>query len=239
MSFLGGPECSTGSNPLAQFQKQTSQDTSLQRDRLTSRAQPGLSNFRTQQQSHDNGAFNDFQEMGGMPGLSESMDPVQFEQMRRELEAQSRHAEAPDWAREFQPMPDMSQQNMGMSGGFNPADFQTFRNSQMSPVQRNASPMAQQQPQSMYQQQRPMYGGMGMGMGMGGFQSRFAGSTFQPQPQQQQFEGKGKGRVQELDDASWQEQFDALNVQGDEADMEQLDREAEEAVERELNGIDR
>ena len=35
MSFLsGGPECSTGRNPLAQFTKHVSDDKSLQRDRM-------------------------------------------------------------------------------------------------------------------------------------------------------------------------------------------------------------
>lgn len=41
MSFLGGAECSTGSNPLAQFSKVGQQDTSLQRDRLVGRG-PGM-----------------------------------------------------------------------------------------------------------------------------------------------------------------------------------------------------
>jgi hypothetical protein len=35
MSFLGGAECSTGRNPLAQFTKHASEDRSLQRDRLS------------------------------------------------------------------------------------------------------------------------------------------------------------------------------------------------------------
>jgi len=34
MSFLGGAECSTGRNPLAQFTKHVSKDKSLERDRL-------------------------------------------------------------------------------------------------------------------------------------------------------------------------------------------------------------
>lgn len=33
MSFLGGAECSTGRNPLAQFAKQAGKDNSLLRDR--------------------------------------------------------------------------------------------------------------------------------------------------------------------------------------------------------------
>lgn len=42
MSFLGGPECSTGANPLAQFSKHVQDDTSLQRDRLVGRGPGGM-----------------------------------------------------------------------------------------------------------------------------------------------------------------------------------------------------
>ena len=41
MSFMGGAECSTAGNPLAQFAKVGQQDTSLQRDRLVGRG-PGV-----------------------------------------------------------------------------------------------------------------------------------------------------------------------------------------------------
>lgn len=41
MSFMGGAECSTAGNPLAQFAKVGQQDTSLQRDRLVGRG-PGM-----------------------------------------------------------------------------------------------------------------------------------------------------------------------------------------------------
>ena len=41
MSFLSGPECSTGANPLAQFAKHTQDDKSLQRDRLAGRGSGG------------------------------------------------------------------------------------------------------------------------------------------------------------------------------------------------------
>ena len=42
MSFLGGAECSTASNPLSQFTKHVQDDHSLQRDRLTSQGPSGL-----------------------------------------------------------------------------------------------------------------------------------------------------------------------------------------------------
>lgn len=49
MSFLGGAECSTGSNPLSQFTKHVQDDKTLQRDRLVGQGPAGLqSGFRSQ-----------------------------------------------------------------------------------------------------------------------------------------------------------------------------------------------
>lgn len=49
MAFLGGAECSTVANPLAQFAKHTQDDKSLQRDRLVGRGPGGgFESMRTQ-----------------------------------------------------------------------------------------------------------------------------------------------------------------------------------------------
>ena len=69
-------------------------------------------------------------------------------------------------------------------------------------------------------------------------------SSMQPmqpmgQHEEEQYLGKGKGRVQELSDTDWERQFEELSTEDKEADMEALDREAEAAVEEELNGLDR
>jgi peroxin-5 len=49
MSFLGGPECSTGANPLSQFSKHVQDDKSLQHDRLVGRGPGGMQeSMRTQ-----------------------------------------------------------------------------------------------------------------------------------------------------------------------------------------------
>ena len=49
MSFLGGAECSTAANPLAQFVKHTQDDKSLQRDRLVGRGpRAGFESMRSQ-----------------------------------------------------------------------------------------------------------------------------------------------------------------------------------------------
>ena len=62
------------------------------------------------------------------------------------------------------------------------------------------------------------------------------GGSYMNQPQEQ-YIGKGKGRVQELSDTDWEQQFAELST-ADKQD-EDLDREAEAAMERELDQIDR
>ena len=243
MSFLSGPECSTAANPLAQFQKQTSADTSLQRDRLTSRTQPQLNGFRSQQAGPEDAAFQDFAGAGPqMP--SEAMH---FEQMRQQQEFVNRSGGAtPNWAGEFaqQPPPgaqfapeEFAAQQRHTPAGFNPQDFANFRSQQAQP--RTATPPYQQS-----QFQRPpmygnsMYGGGGFGMSrpMGG---AFGGGQFMGQQpgQQESYVGKGKGKVMELDDTDWEREFAELSTADKQA--EELDREAEEAMERELNQMDR
>lgn len=79
--------------------------------------------------------------------------------------------------------------------------------------------------------QSPMYsGGFGMQRPM------MYQSQFMNRPQEPMYEGKGKGRVQELSDTDWEKQFEQLSTE-DQAD--QLDQEANEAIERELNDLDR
>ena len=179
MSFLGGPECSTGANPLAQFQKQTASDTSLQRDRLASR-NPQLNGFRSQQGLPEDAAFQDFAQQGPQFG-GEQMPNNSFhmEQMRREAENLERSygggSGGGAWAGEFAqqgPQGHFSPEDAAQfaqaragGGGFNPQEFAQFRQGQMSPSQRAGSPAFAQQQGPAFRS--PMYGG-GMGMGMGG-----------------------------------------------------------------------
>jgi peroxin-5 len=239
MSFLGGPECSTGANPLAQFQKQTGADTSLQRDRLTQRA-PGLQGFRNQQQSGpQDAAFHDFQQQG--PGFTEGLpqDTAYLEQLEREharFQANGGGGGGNGWAGEFaQQPPTFSPEQFAQqtrNGTFNPQDFASFRSQAMSPLQQ--SPMTQTPATSVFQRS-PMYGS-----NFGGGFGRFQQPMYQSSPmqfEQQQYEGKGKGRVQELSDTDWEKQFEELSTQDKEQD--QLSDEANEAIEAELNQMDR
>jgi peroxin-5 len=245
MSFLGGPECSTGANPLAQFQKQTASDTSLQRDRLASR-NPQLNGFRSQQGLPEDAAFQDFAQQGPQFG-GEQMPNNAFhmEQMRREAENLERSyggGGGGAWAGEFAQQGPQGQdaaqfaQARAAGGGFNPQEFAQFRQGQMSPSQRAGSPAFAQQQGPAFRS--PMYGG-GMGMGMGMQRPMFGGGMGMQQPQMpEQMQGKGKGRVQELSDTDWEKQFEELSTDQTQ-DMDALDREAEAAIEKELDGVDR
>lgn len=253
MSFLGGPECSTGSNPLAQFQKQTQADTSLQRDRLTSR-QPGqLNGFRSQQPGPADAAFQNFSQQGPQLGDHLPQDAFHMDQLRREAEHLERSGSAtPNWAGEFMPQPggpgpqfgpaEFHQQMGGAGGGgagFSPQEFAQFRQSQMSPS--HAAQAQQQGP--AYTPQTSMYGGGMYGMQRPMFQSQFGGGMgqmpmYRPQQPEQQMSGKGKGRVQELSDTDWERQFEELSS-NEQADMDALDQQAERDMEKELNGLDR
>jgi peroxin-5 len=252
MSFLGGPECSTGANPLAQFQKQTASDTSLQRDRLASR-NPQLNGFRSQQGLPEDAAFQDFAQQGPQFGEQMPNNSFHMEQMRREAESLERSyggggSGGGAWAGEFaQQGPqghfspeDAAQFAQARSGGgaFNPQEFAQFRQGQMSPSQRAGSPGFAQQQGPAFRSQ--MYGGgMGMGMGMGMQRPMFGGGMGMQQPQMpEQMQGKGKGRVQELSDTDWEKQFEELSSDQTQ-DMDALDREAEAAIEKELDGVDR
>jgi peroxin-5 len=248
MSFFGGPECSTGANPLAQFQKQSAADTSLQRDRLTTARNPQLNGFRSQQGLPDDAAFQDFAQQG--PQFAQQMpnDSFHMEQMRREAESLERSygggGGGGQWAGEFaQQGPHFAPEEMGKmrsagGGGFNPQEFAQFRQGQMSPAQRAGSPAFAQQQQQGPAYRAPMYSG-GMGMGMGMQRPMFGGGMGMQQPQMpEQMQGKGKGRVQELSDTDWEKQFEELSSdQGQ--DLDALDREAEAAIEKELDGVDR
>ncbi|KAK3069691.1 Peroxisomal membrane signal receptor PTS1, partial [Teratosphaeriaceae sp. CCFEE 6253] len=248
MSFLGGPECSTGANPLAQFQKQTSADTSLQRDRLTQRP-PQLNGFRNQQVP-DDAAFQDFRQQG--PLLGEQLPQLpDYQQQMYLLEQANRERAAAGgggnggggWAGEFaqQPpafTPEQFAQQQGRGGAFTPQDFANFRQQQISPISRQSAQSPSFQPQSTYQ--RPsMYGGNLSGMMQRPMMYQQAQPMYGQQPQQEQYQGKGKGRIQELSDTEWEKQFEELTTEDKEAELDELDADAEQAIEAELNQMDR
>ncbi|KAB8244737.1 hypothetical protein BDV35DRAFT_358845 [Aspergillus flavus] len=75
-------------------------------------------------------------------------------------------------------------------------------------------------------------GGMG---GMGMMHSAYNPMAMQQQPAEATTQDKGKGRMVELDDENWEAQFAEMET----ADTQKLDDEANDAIEAELNDLDR
>jgi peroxin-5 len=161
--------------------------------------------------------------------------PWAMENMRHELQQMSQQNGSGAWASEFDPGLQHGIQGAQSPAGFNPAEFSRFQ--QTSGVPRTASPITNQQTAMPgYRPQMGMQYGGGMGMqyggGMGmGMQRNFAPMHQHEQPMQA--EGKGKERMIELDEKDWEAQFAQL----EQTDM--TDEQANAAIERELNDIDR
>jgi peroxin-5 len=75
---------------------------------------------------------------------------------------------------------------------------------------------------------------MGMSHGYMGMQQNYTPMYQQQEPIQRHFQGKGKQKVVELDDKQWEAQFAEL-----EQSSRDLDAEANAAIERQLNDLDR
>ncbi|KAL2037287.1 hypothetical protein N7G274_009976 [Stereocaulon virgatum] len=244
MSFLGGAECSTAANPLSQFTKHVQDDKSLQRDRLVGSGPAGLQeSFRSQQTgSGQDEMMQNFLQQNGH--LSQDIpQPFAMEQLRRDLDGyrtNSPRMHSPGWAAEFDPAEQARMEAVFQApkaggfvpAGFTPADFQRFQQMERTSTGRVGSPISPA-PMGINGYRRPMGMGYGMNMGMN-IMSPGLG-----QPSAQQFHanstGKGKGRMTELDDKNWEEQF----AQMDAAEQRDLDAEANAAMERELNDMDR
>lgn len=175
--------------------------------------------------------MNDFQQSGPIP------QPFAMDQMRQDLpniQGMTQRTPSPGWTAEYDPgdysrmEAAFASSKMGQSrtNGFNPAEFSRFQQSQASTATA-ASPM--QNVQGVNSMYRPM----GMGMGMYGSGMGMYNNSMQMQQQPQSMDSKGKNKLVELDDKNWEEQFAELDKQ------DNVSEEAREAMERELNDIDR
>jgi len=167
--------------------------------------------------------------------------PDVMEQMRRDLDGYrttSARTASLGWAAEFDPAGETRIEaafQAPMAGGFVPAgftsaDFQKFQQMERIGSPRVSSPMPYTS-MGMNGYRRPMVTGYGMGMR----NSRFQNSSIQQRPSQQQVNGKGKGRMMELDEKDWEQQFKEMDAAG----QRDFDVEANAAMERELNDMDR
>lgn len=171
--------------------------------------------------------------------------PFAMEQMRRDLDGYRTTApriHSPGWASEFDPGEQARMEaafQAPKSGGFvpagfTPAEFQRFQQGERSGSTRIGSPTSNTQ-LGMNSYNRPM--GMGYGMTMGMMGSPYRPMSLQRRPSEQQTtgKGKGKGRMVELDEKDWEQQFAEMDA----ATQRDLDAEANAAMERELNDMDR
>lgn len=167
--------------------------------------------------------------------------PFAMEQMQRDLDGYrttSPRIHSPGWAAEFDPAEQARMEAAFQApktggfvpAGFTPAEFQKFQQMERIGAPRVSSPMSHT-PMGMQGYQRPF----GMGYGMGTQNSRFANTSLQRRPSDQQINVKGKGRMTELDDKDWEQQFKEMDAAG----QRDLDAEANAAIERELNDMDR
>ncbi|KAL9600435.1 MAG: hypothetical protein Q9219_003188 [cf. Caloplaca sp. 3 TL-2023] len=244
MAFLGGAECSTASNPLSQFTKHVQDDKSLQRDRFTGAGPRGLQeSFRSQRNgSSQDAAMQEFlQESRETP--QSTFQPFAMEQMRRDLDGYRMSTPAvasPAWAKEFDPgtqarIDPGEFQGFGNAGstvpGFSSAEFQKFEQMKRSQTPWAASPSIQS---NVYH--RPM--GMNYGMNGMGSMGMYSPMSMQRPPTESVAQSKGKGRMVELDDQDWEQQFAEMAAAGQQGEQD-MDTEADAAMEAELNDLDR
>jgi peroxin-5 len=160
--------------------------------------------------------------------------PWQMEKMRQELQQISQHNSSGSWAAEFEPGLETAPQRVP---GFTPTEFARYQQLGAEGGQRATSPITNAS-NGMYRS--PM--AMNYGMGYMGMQHNYnpmftPQGTVQQQQQQQQEQvasTKGKTRMVELDDKDWEAQFAQL-----ERSDQDVDAEANAAIERELNNLDR
>ncbi|EXJ78358.1 hypothetical protein A1O3_09519 [Capronia epimyces CBS 606.96] len=233
MSFLGGAECSTAGNPLTQFKNHVQNDNSLQRDRLVGRGPGGLEESMRSRMA-PNGSdqmMNDFMHQSGQLPQHFAMD--QLRQDLPNVQGITRRSPSPGWVADFDPGEQARMETAFANSkiaaqrpaGFSPREFGHF---QQANPQQTASPITHTPPM-VNAYQRPM--GMGY-MGPVSMGMNYTPLHMQQQPEQTA--DKGKGRMVELDDANWEAQFKELEIQQD-----SLSDQANEAMERELDQIDR
>lgn len=221
MSFLGGAECSTGRNPLAQLTKTFTQvDHSLQQDRMVAgKPMAASGGLRTQggEMGQMDSQFNDFH------AAQNANSAFDFGDMRAGLEDFRHHAPmhsgpmtADTWAAEFNTLTPMEQARMppALRPGpeFNPAEFEAFQHQARMQNTRMGTPTAAPAAQTQFYRPQQFQGYQHFN-NLGRFHNHTPLHVHSPpavQQQQHQQQGKGKERMVELDEQNWAAQFEAM-----------------------------
>lgn len=176
-----------------------------------------------------------------------------MEQLRRDLDGyrvQHPSEQNSAWANEFQEsdrsrveaphhMSNAYLEEQRLRNNLSPlslAEFESFKQLAKNEI----DPTSLSRPRGVNAFQRPM--GMGYGMSMGMMAQQFKSDTLHRRLSEQAVEGKGKGRMVELDEKEWEKQFEAMqsaSKDGAEFDEEDLDARANQAMEDELDQMDR
>ncbi|KAF8417914.1 hypothetical protein BGX38DRAFT_1243099 [Terfezia claveryi] len=245
MSFLGGPECSTGRNPLAALKTFTTADHSLQQDRVVAgKPMAASGGLRTQggEMGQLDNQFNDFHIQQG------ANSAFNFDDMRGAIHEEFRHhapmlsgsMTADSWSTEFNSMTPMEQARMpaALRPGpeLNPAEFEAFQHSVRPQPTRMVTPTAAPGAQSQFYRPQQFQGYQHFNQ-MGRFQNHSQLHLHNPPVvQQQQQQGKGKEKMVELDEQNWAAQFDAMD-KVEVLDEETMNKNIDAELQRQGDGI--
>ncbi|MCJ1462896.1 Peroxisomal membrane signal receptor PTS1 [Pseudocyphellaria aurata] len=186
---------------------------------------------------------NFLQEHGEL--AQEAPQPFSMEHMRRDLENHllvPPRAASPGWAAEFDPAEqarmEAAFQAPKMSGfnaaEFNPDELQRPSRLEVRDSGTGIDPVTLI-PLSMNGYQKPMGIGYELNMGMMGNSYRPLPLRRHLHPRQSEITAKGKGRMVELDDKNWEREFAEI----DQATQQDVDAEANVAMEAQLDDMDR
>ncbi|RKF54812.1 Peroxisomal targeting signal receptor [Erysiphe neolycopersici] len=239
MSFLGGAECSTASNPLTQFAKHTQDDRSLQRDRLLDVPDKGTQSIRSVGRIDSIGTqdniINDFGRQNSQLVL-EDFSVSHNSQYEPRMKIGPQSPEFTGWAKEFTSGVDDSNKlsvdyHVSQSMPINLSGYSQFQQiNGKNPAGTLATYMAQRLKEHNHQ----MNMDLAMNIGMGDTTMGYMSSQIRQPYRFQQYEGKGKAKMIELDDENWEEQFKQIDLLSEKQDLEELN-----AVETELDQVDK
>ncbi|KAI1007329.1 Peroxisomal targeting signal receptor [Podosphaera aphanis] len=241
MSFLGGAECSTASNPLSQLTKHTQDGKEYQRDRLVGSAGKGMQGLRSTGGLNMSGTqdhiMNEFRQHNVQLPL-ESFALQHEPQQTQHVQVGSPLPLLNGWTQEYARSADahalISSPYHASHAPipFSPNDFAYFQQAKTK-FAKGTNPLDQQHETKLLSYQGSQIDmQIGSLMNVGPSMAMRSAVGFMPRAQamnQQNFHyhDKGKGKMIELEDQNWEEQFKQIDLEGQQQDEESRTVEAE------------
>ncbi|POS85238.1 hypothetical protein EPUL_002043 [Erysiphe pulchra] len=242
MSFLGGAECSTASNPLTQLAKHTQDDRSLQKDRLLDVPDKGTQGIRSvggidSIGSQDN-IINDFRSQNNQL-IPEDFSVSYNSHYQPLIKIGPQSQESIGWATEFTSEVNDSNEisvdhHAPQSMPIDLSDYSQFQKIDGEACQTISVAAYQLRAHRMKQRHHQINMGLAMDVSMGGIAMGYLPPQLRQPYRYQQYEGKGKAKMIELDDQNWEEQFKQIDLLSQKQDLEESN-----AVETELDQVDK